>query len=48
MPLFGTLSAHLVLGETFEPLRVAGMALILMGLAAIALPWPARRPLQAK
>jgi O-acetylserine/cysteine efflux transporter len=48
VPLFGTLSAHLVLGETFEPLRVAGMALILMGLAAIALPWPARRPLQAK
>lgn len=42
VPLFGTLSAYLVLGETFSPLRVAGMALILVGIATIALPLPAR------
>lgn len=41
VPLFGTLSSWLVLGETFSPLRVAGMALILLGLATIALPLPA-------
>ncbi len=41
VPLFGTLSSWLVLGETFSPVRVAGMALILMGLATIALPLPA-------
>jgi len=41
VPLFGTLSAYLVLGETFSPLRVAGMALILVGIATIALPLPA-------
>jgi O-acetylserine/cysteine efflux transporter len=38
VPLFGTLSSWLVLGETFSPLRVAGMLLILAGLATIALP----------
>ena len=32
VPLFGTLSSWLVLGETFSPLRVAGMLLILAGL----------------
>ena len=41
VPLFGTLSSWLVLGETFSPLRVAGMGLILLGLAVIALPLPA-------
>ncbi len=41
VPLFGTLSSWLVLGETFSPLRVAGMMLILLGLATIALPLPA-------
>lgn len=41
VPLFGTLSSWLVLGETFSPLRVAGMVLILLGLATIALPLPA-------
>lgn len=41
VPLFGTLSAYLVLGETFSPLRVAGMGLILLGIATIALPMPA-------
>ncbi|MBS1166058.1 MAG: permease [Proteobacteria bacterium] len=41
VPLFGTLSSWLVLGETFSPLRVAGMGLILLGLATIALPLPA-------
>lgn len=40
VPLFGTLSAWLVLGETFSPLRMAGMVLILLGLAVIALPLP--------
>ena len=40
VPLFGTLSAHLVLGESFSSLRLAGMALIVLGLAVIALPWP--------
>lgn len=40
VPLFGTLSSWLVLGETFSPLRVAGMGLILLGLATIALPLP--------
>jgi O-acetylserine/cysteine efflux transporter len=41
VPLFGTLSSWLVFGETFSPLRVAGMGLILLGLATIALPLPA-------
>lgn len=38
-PVFGTISAHLVLGETFGSLRLGGMALILAGLAVIVLPW---------
>ncbi len=41
VPLFGTLSSWLVFGETFSPLRIAGMGLILLGLATIALPLPA-------
>lgn len=45
-PVFGTISAHLVLGETFGPLRLGGMALILSGLAVVGLPWARlrRRP----
>lgn len=43
VPLFGTLSAYFVLGETFTPVRTVGMVLILAGLAAIAVPLPARR-----
>lgn len=38
VPLTGTVSAALVLGERFPPLRFAGMALILAGLLVIALP----------
>lgn len=38
VPLFGTVSSYLVLGETFSPLRLAGMVLIVSGLAIIALP----------
>lgn len=37
VPVTGTLSAYLVLGERFGPLRLAGMALILAGLAVIVL-----------
>lgn len=39
VPVFGTLSAALFLGETFGPVRFLGMALILCGLAVSALPW---------
>lgn len=42
VPLFGAVSAHFVLGEAFPPLRVAGMGLILAGLAIIALRLPGR------
>lgn len=42
VPLFGTVSSYLVLGETFSQLRFLGMALILCGLAVIALPLPRR------
>lgn len=38
VPVFGTLSAALLLGETFGPARLAGMALILAGLAVVVLP----------
>lgn len=41
VPLFGTLSAYLVLGETFSAMRLAGMVLVVFGLAFIV--WPARR-----
>ncbi len=45
-PVFGTISAHLVLGETFGPMRLGGMALILAGLGIVVLPWARlfRRP----
>jgi O-acetylserine/cysteine efflux transporter len=39
-PATGIISSALLLGETFAPLRLAGMALILTGLAAIV--WPVR------
>lgn len=40
VPVFGAASAALVLGERFGPARLAGMALILVGLAVLALPAP--------
>jgi O-acetylserine/cysteine efflux transporter len=45
VPLFGVASAALVFGEAFGPLRLLGMALILFGLAIVALPaaWFRRR-----
>lgn len=47
VPVFGTLSAHLALGETFGGLRLGGMALILAGLAVVVLPWGRWLRLQA-
>ena len=41
VPVSGTLSAALILGETFGPLRLAGMVLIFLGLGFLA--WPRRR-----
>jgi O-acetylserine/cysteine efflux transporter len=41
VPIFGAASAALVYGESFGPGRLAGMALILLGLAVVALPLPA-------
>ncbi|HEY2137329.1 MAG TPA: EamA family transporter, partial [Xanthobacteraceae bacterium] len=41
-PATGILSSALILGEVFGPLRYAGMALILAGLAVIVL--PVRKP----
>jgi drug/metabolite transporter (DMT)-like permease len=38
VPIFGTLAAALFVGERFAALRLAGMALIFIGLAAIELP----------
>jgi O-acetylserine/cysteine efflux transporter len=38
VPVFGIASAALVFGESFGPLRLAGMGLILIGLAVVALP----------
>ena len=43
VPLFGTLSAFLVFGESFSPLRLAGMVLVVCGIVFIV--WPGgRRP----
>ena len=42
-PATGILSSSLILGETFAPLRLAGMALILAGLAVIVWPVQTRR-----
>lgn len=38
VPVFGTLAAALLLGESFGPARLAGMVLILFGLAVVVLP----------
>lgn len=38
IPVFGATCAYLALGETFGPGRLAGMALILAGLAVVVLP----------
>jgi O-acetylserine/cysteine efflux transporter len=40
-PATGILSSALILGEVFGPVRYAGMALILAGLAVIV--WPIRK-----
>ena len=37
-PCTGVIASALLLGEVFEPARYAGMALILVGLAAIVPP----------
>jgi O-acetylserine/cysteine efflux transporter len=38
VPVFGIVSAALVFGERFGLLRLIGMALILFGIAVVALP----------
>ena len=38
VPVFGVVAAALVFGERFGPLRLAGMALILVGVAIVAFP----------
>ena len=38
VPVSGTLSAALILGETYGPLRLAGMVLIFIGLAVLVMP----------
>ena len=40
VPFVGGYSSALVFGERFGPLRLAGMALVILGLAVIVLPWP--------
>ena len=47
VPIFGPLSAAIVLGERFGPLRIAGMALIVIGLAVISIRVPRRRVAKA-
>jgi O-acetylserine/cysteine efflux transporter len=39
VPVFGGLSAYLILGETLTPLRLVGSMMIFVGLAIILLPW---------
>ena len=39
VPFVGGYSSALVFGERFGPLRLAGMALVLIGIAVIVLPW---------
>ena len=39
VPVFGGLSAYLILGETLTPQRMAGSLMIFVGLAIILLPW---------
>jgi len=40
VPFVGGYSSALVFGERFGTLRLAGMALVILGLAVIVLPWP--------
>jgi len=40
VPFVGGYSSSLVFGERFGGLRLAGMALVLLGLGVIVLPWP--------
>jgi len=42
VPVFGTLSAVLVLGERFSPQRLVGMVLVVAGLLVVSLPMPRR------
>jgi O-acetylserine/cysteine efflux transporter len=39
VPFIGGYSSALVFGERFGPLRLAGMALVLLGISVIVLPW---------
>jgi O-acetylserine/cysteine efflux transporter len=39
VPVFGGLSAYLILGETLTPLRMVGSLMIFVGLTIILLPW---------
>lgn len=43
VPVFGIASAVVFYGETFDIIRFSGMALIVAGVAVIALPWPPRQ-----
>ncbi len=47
-PATGITAAALLLGEQFSPLRAAGMALILAGLAVIVWPDQARTPIRLR
>lgn len=44
-PIVGGLASAGLLGESFGPLRIGGMACVLAGLAVIVLPWPRRLPI---
>jgi len=44
VPFVGGYSSALVFGERFGPLRLAGMMLVLLGIAVIVLPWPRMAP----
>ncbi len=44
VPVSGTISAYLILGETFGPLRLGGMGLILVGLAILVIGHKRRAP----
>ncbi len=48
VPIFGALSARLVLGEQFEATRVVGMMLILAGLAVVVVPLKRTIPVRRK
>ena len=48
VPVFGIASAVIFYGETFDIIRLLGMALIVAGVAVIALPWPLRQKTSPK